>query len=174
METIAVYWEAKIKTYGFMEKTDLALFRIRMPVARIAWWGERIRQIGDSRDGFIMAAARADGPETFQLVLLVDRNMRCRTEAELTKTAADESGTSLQVDCPVELVYFQGPHFGDRYGIADAAFGTLAAADLRVLAAGCTGASVYIVVPEKDARSAVSCLSERFVVPDPDGARQIT
>jgi aspartokinase len=32
------------------------------------------------------------------------------------------SGFDLQIHGPVELVHFSGPHFGDRYGVAAAAF----------------------------------------------------
>ena len=71
----------------------------------------------------------------------------------------------MQVEAPVELIYFQGPHFGDRYGIADAALGALADAKVPLRAMACSGASVYIVVPEGFARQAGKALSQAFIVP---------
>ena len=73
------------------------------------------------------------------------------------------AGALFEIDSPVELIYFQGPHFGDRYGIADAAFRALAGQE--VLAAGFSGASVYIVVADKQAQATIECLSEAFITP---------
>ena len=71
----------------------------------------------------------------------------------------------IQTTSPVELVYFHGPHFGDRYGIADTALGTLRRKGLPILAAGCTGASVYIVVPEQRSAEIKQILSDVFDTP---------
>ena len=91
--------------------------------------------------------------ETLQLCLLlagVDHeawSAGCwRTDLQ-TKTP-----TSLQTIAPVELIYLHGPHFQDRYGIAEAALSPLQKADIPILAAGCSGTSVYIVVPENRRR----------------------
>lgn len=72
----------------------------------------------------------------------------------------------MQTTSPVELVYFHGPHFGDRYGIADMALGTLRRKGLPILAAGCTGASVYIVVPEQRSAEIKQILSDVFDTPN--------
>ena len=41
-----------------------------------------------------------------------------------------------------------------------AAFGALETQGIQLLAAGCTGASIYIVVPDKKAQAVIRCLSE--------------
>jgi aspartokinase len=84
---------------------------------------------------------------------------------EFSGAAGGGRPSGLRVDADVELIYFQGPHFGDRYGIADAAFGALFAADVPVLAAACTAASIYIALPKDTAGRACKALSESFVVP---------
>ena len=76
----------------------------------------------------------------------------------------DEDATSLQTIAPVALIYLHGPHFQDRYGIAEAALSPLQKADIPVLATGCSGTSVYIVVHENRADEAATCLAETFVI----------
>ncbi len=72
----------------------------------------------------------------------------------------------LRVDNLVELVYFQGPHYGDRYGIAGAAVTALAEQDVPLLAIVCTGASVYLITPEGMACAARNALGKAFGTPE--------
>ena len=72
----------------------------------------------------------------------------------------------LKTTSRVELVCFHGPHFGDRYGIAHTALGTLRRKGLPILAAGCTGASVYIIVPEQQSTEVKHILSDVFDTPN--------
>jgi len=72
----------------------------------------------------------------------------------------------LQTTSPVEMVYFHGPHFGDRFGIADTALGTLRKKGLPILAAGCVGSSVYIIIPEQHSAEVKQALSGVFEAPN--------
>ncbi len=84
--------------------------------------------------------------------------------SSLAKGMANEDATSLQVVESVELIYLHGPHFQDRYGIAEAALRPLFDAGIPILSAGCAGTSVYIVVSKDLAHKAVVCLAETFVI----------
>ncbi len=64
---------------------------------------------------------------------------------DLQRVFFNEYQITCQIDQAVELVSFQGPHFGDRYGIADAALNALAVQGVPLLALACTGASVYLI-----------------------------
>jgi aspartokinase len=66
---------------------------------------------------------------------------------------------------PAELVFFQGPHFGDRYGIADVAVEALAGKGVEMTAIVCSGACIYIVLPEGKSEEAVLILAETFEIP---------
>ncbi len=125
METIAVYWEPVIKTYGFMEKTGLSLFKFSCPVDRMADWGHRLQDWGTAGDGFIMVAGSNLNGKTLQFNLLFEAQGVDRYQAFLEKWLEEEPRMSLQVESPVELIYFHGPHYGDRYGIASAALNAL-------------------------------------------------
>jgi aspartokinase len=168
LETIAVYWEPIIKTYGFMVKTDLSLMRLSFSTNRMAAWGERIQALDMTAGDFIMAVGHVFDGKRLQLSLLFENSRGSLNKNKLETSAKKEPRMSLYVDSPVELIYFQGPHYGDRYGIADAAFRPFVDKRLTILASACTGASIYIVVPENQARIAVKLLSEKFAVPHAD------
>jgi aspartokinase len=164
MEIIAVYREKKIKTYGFHTQTGLQLASVTLPVHQVAEWGNRIDKKSGSRN-FVMALVQMSGEGALRLYFLFDPDEAEAEAFEANLDLASLAVSDLKVEAPVELVYFHGPHYGDRYGIAHATFSALASQGMSVLAAGCTGSSLYIVVPEKTAQTVTRCLSETFEVP---------
>ncbi len=65
----------------------------------------------------------------------------------------------------VEMISFYGPHFQDRYGIADRVFSTLQGKGYPLLASGCTGTSVHLVVHCGQAVAVAECLKNICIVP---------
>jgi hypothetical protein len=163
MEIIAVYWEPKIKTYGFQVKAGLSLATATLPFEQVAEWGGSLQDENAPQRNFIMALAQPADAEALRVHLLFEPPGAEHLTDMICKGKETAAGVFFEIDSPVELIYFQGPHFGDRYGIADAAFKALAGQE--VLAAGFSGASVYIVVAEKQAQATINCLSEAFITP---------
>jgi hypothetical protein len=154
METIAVYWEPVIKIYGIAERTGLSMVSFVLPGSGFEPLLRR------TPEDCLLAFARPAGGGDLRLHLLF--------EGRPGRGFMDALGLAAQgsrVDIGVELVYFQGPHFGDRYGIAHAAIRALGARMLPVLAMTCTGSSVYLVLPQKSAAAARKALTEAFLVP---------
>jgi len=85
--------------------------------------------------------------------------------SHIDKRIDPESEKYFHLTSPVELISFQGPHFGDRYGIAYSAFKALDDRGVPILIAACSGAAVYIVLPEKKLQDARPLLLEAFEVP---------
>ncbi len=152
LETIAVYWEPVIRTYGFQVRTGLTL--VCLETGSGPGWGLS----GDDAGLF-------SGANLIMAVALPTESGGLRTGLVFSGKVPEASGFHGRADRPVELLYFQGPHFGDRYGIAAAALGALHRAAVPVIAAGCTGASVYIVLEPGRADEAVASLSDAFRVP---------
>jgi aspartokinase len=75
------------------------------------------------------------------------------------------SEKEIYLSSPVELISFQGPHFADRYGIADSAIKALDNQGIPILIAACSGAAVYLVLPENKLHEARPLLAEAFEVP---------
>ena len=165
MDTIAVYWEPKIKTYGIAEKAGLSMVSFSLftsgPISEEGW----LRRAYSTTGEFLLVFARPSTQRGLRLHLLFEGRPSSHLLEEFSGVAGGRESSGLRVDADVELVYFQGPHFGDRYGIADAAFGTLLGANVSVLAAACTGASIYIVMPKNSINAARKALSKAFVVP---------
>ena len=158
METIAIYCEPIIKTYGITERTGLSLITLLLPMEnsdpRCLQYLEAIQK----SDNVIVIFAPSLSDGCVRLHLLFDGS-------PLSSIKGAKPLPGVQVEESVELLYFHGPHYGDRYGIADAALGALADGKIPLRAMSCSGASVYIVVPEGFARQAGKALSRAFVVP---------
>lgn len=162
METIAVYWEPVIKTYGFRKKANLALVRLSLNEALLANCGSRLEKLSETGIGYDFTHMTVSDPWGVDLFLLIDR----RWEGFIADAFSDfPADFRLEVISPVELVFFQGPHFGDRYGIADAAFTALRSREIPFLLASCSGASVYFVFSDGVGERAISALTKAFQTP---------
>lgn len=165
METAASYWEPVIKIYGSSIKTELVIATLRFPEDRLAFWGRQLQGFEDGLGSFEMAVSQRVEHQTLQFVLLYSGVLEESYGRLLSDAVAREVGSYLSVRSPVELLYFHGPHFQDRYGVADAAFSALKKYHLEIFAAGCTGTSIYLVTPEKKARVVAKVLTKVFFVP---------
>lgn len=160
METIAVYWESRIKTYGFQRITDLSFIEFSYPLSEIKSLGEILSQddLQTLRPKFIIAQ-ESDDKITFIFCLPVKEGNDFHASLEKTPRL-----TPHRYIYPVSIIFFYGPHFGDRYGIADATFSTLLKADIKIIASGCSAASVFLVLAQDDMDKAEDVLSETFEV----------
>lgn len=160
METIAVYWEQPIKTYGFQKVTDLVLVEFSYPLKEITSLGRTLSQdaLQKVKAEFIIVQ---ESGETISITL-------CLSEKEYKDfwvSVADAPGSTLcKYTYPVGIIYFHGPHFGDRYGIAEATFSTLSEADIEIVASGCSASSVFVVLAQDDIARAEDVLSHTFEV----------
>ena len=165
METIAVYWEPKIRIYGLTIETGLSLYTLTFPVARLVCWGGVIRSLGLKGTEFLLVNLQQASAGTMQLCLVPMAGAGAADVAKLlAKGLENQTVDHLQVTEAVELIYLHGPHFQDRYGIAEAALRPLHNAGIPILSAGCAGTSVSIVVSEHRAREVATCLAETFVL----------
>jgi hypothetical protein len=165
METIAIYWEPKIKTYGIAERIGLSMVSFEILSETLISGEDRLRRAGSAAGELLLVFGRPSTQGGVRLHLLFEGCPSWHLLEEFSGVTGGGRSSGLQVDADVDLLYFQGPHFGDRYGVADAAFGALLGAEVTVLAAACTGASIYIVLTKGSAQAAHKALSEAFVVP---------
>jgi aspartokinase len=165
VETIAVYWEPKPKTYGFREFTDLSLMNIEIKPGEMGQWGLWLMELADLDIGFHLSIIKYSNRQELRLYILHEKFWADSVLSHIDKQIDLESEKDFHLTSPVELISFQGPHFGDRYGIAHTAFKALDDQGVPVLIAACSGAAVYIVLPEKTLQVAKSLLAEAFEVP---------
>jgi hypothetical protein len=163
MQTVAVYNESRIKTYGFHVVTDLFFKRFQCTPDRLVAMGRGIEALGDAGIGFYLVFAQTAEDHALSLFVLArdDERMRNYMHPFIKDLVDGPSDLSAMVD----VVFFQGPHFGDRYGIAHTAFHALEARSLPLLASVCSGACLYLVVPCGKGNEAEGVLRSVFEVP---------
>jgi aspartokinase len=165
VETIAVYWEPKPKTYGFKEVFDLSLVTIEIKPEKMIQWGLWLMELADLNIGFHLILAKYSTDRELRLYILLEKLWVDSLLSYFNKKINLDSEKDFYLRSPVELISFQGPHFADRYGIADSAFKALEDKKVPILIAVCSGAAVYIVLPENTLHEARFLLSEAFEVP---------
>ena len=164
METIAMYWEPQIKTYGFQVVKDLALYKYRMPADLPAEWTRAIKRIEDGANHFHLLYSQLRASSDLDVRLLCEP----KQGASLARRIAAEiptAGDRLQVTAPVELIFFQGPHFGDRFGIADFTYKALKEKSDVLLAAVFACHSIYLILSEGAADEIRTRLAAAFRIP---------
>lgn len=162
METIAVYWEAQVRVYGLTEKRGLSMLNLHFPAHRLDHWAGTLGDL-QAYGEFELVFMQPDAAG-LRLTLLPSGSAVAELEGLLQQRLQGEEGSSLNCQAPVAVLYLYGPHFQDRYGIAEAALRPLRKAGVVVLAMGCAGTSVYLVVDEGAAERARAALAETFVL----------
>lgn len=165
-ETRATYVEEKIKTYGIQLTPGLEMIELSFnPNQRnhLEICGKGLQNLATSGEKFYFTAAMTDAVDVAHLY--------CLTEP-LDPTVRQDFFSLIQTSCgvvvhplSVDLISFHGPHFGDRFGIFNTAMACLNAASIPVLLAGCTGASICMVLPESLGAKAIPALAEGFESP---------
>jgi aspartokinase len=165
VETIAIYWEQKPKTYGFREVLDLSLINITIQPEKMSQWGLWLMELADHHIGFHLILVKYSTCRELRLYILIEKLWIDSMSSYIAKKIAPASGKDLYLTRSVELISFQGPHFGDRYGIADTALKVLDDHKIPILITACSGAAVYLVLPEKKLYEARPLLAEVFEIP---------
>ncbi|MFW6082051.1 MAG: hypothetical protein ACOC7W_09060 [Desulfosalsimonas sp.] len=163
-ETVARYVEPRIRTYGIQSRTGLTLLRLFMDPDAIGKWAWQAAENGLK---FCYASAENNqGGTGVMLDMVVDpENMQGREKDIFSCLAERGVHEPVTVVENAGMISFYGPHFGDRYGIADKALGGLRRAGVPVWLAGCVGATVSMVMPSYAAENAEKALSEAFESP---------
>lgn len=164
-ETVAAYWESKIRIYGFREKTGLMLLSFVLPLGHMENWGTRLEDLAQECGSFALTFLRQLDQKSAQFCVVLEEKQDTLCHKRIKEVIKNETEISLTLDFPVEMISFHGPHFQDRYGIAHAAFAALESGDMPMLAAGCAGTNVCILVPENCAQKAIRLLAQTFIVP---------
>lgn len=162
METIAVYWEEKIRTYGINLLEGLVLGRVSLPIVRMGQWGGSLQSSEASKAAFRLVWAQSKPPDRIRICLVCDE-IYCQM---VHPALVSESDAGEPFDwMPVDLIYFQGPHFGDRYGITDFTLQALAPRQVPLLGTVCAMTTVYLVLPSGWGRTACDALTQAFEIP---------
>jgi aspartokinase len=167
-ETAASYIERKVKTYGIQAKSRMFLCRLHMELDKLSEWGNNIQRFEDFGLRFCYASSFTSKNNHMDLFLIVDAE-NCSIEDLEKRIFPDALSEKLRHNCnilsQVDYIHFHGPHFGDRYGIANHALSALRDKHIPVLLAGCVGSSINLVVPKDSIQVSREALSDVFEMP---------
>jgi aspartokinase len=166
VETVAVYWEDRVKTYGFSEVAGLALVQWTVPPEALPGVGGGIEDMAVSDGEMLFVLGHGSANRAMEFGLLVERRLEDRTVRRVRGFLGEALARGVSSLSPAGLINFHGPHFGDRYGIAHAALKALMECGAPVLAVGCSASSIYLVLPEDRMETAMESLSKAFVRPE--------
>jgi hypothetical protein len=165
METIAVYWEAKIKTYGFTLDCGQSLVRVRVPGNQLASCGRLCEDLAHLFPTFRSTFMTGGGGGEVEIGFLFEAETGKRFGDRFARQVADNSDIRVALTSPLDTVTFYGPHFQDRFGIAHAACDALAVAGIEPMATVCSGSTACLVLPEGGGTAAVVALRKAFRIP---------
>lgn len=165
METIAVYWESRIKVYGITGKPGLAMGVLRFPANRTTYWGERIMELEGTLKRFELVTCHGADKDRMEVFLIIEDTGRDTMVKLMNQWLEPETAAQFSMIDPVDLVFLHGPHFQDRFGIAETAFSALARVSIPIMLSGCAGTSMYLVLPEDQGAAAMRILTDTFLIP---------
>jgi len=165
LETIAVYKEARVKVYGITEKAGLVLVTLSFPANQIEQWGQRVVLLEDHIKRFELVTYHAANKARTEFHLLFAQTPLDSLIDTLKQWIENDQQTTFQLRQPVDILYLHGPHFQDRFGIADVAFNALKQNNIELLVCGCAGTSMYLVTPANRGVTTLKLLTETFLIP---------
>lgn len=165
METIAVYWEPVIRVYGFDIIQESGMIELDFPTEHAAHFTTAIDAMGNDRVKFIVVLLQQLSEKTTRITILLKQEFVTELVDTLKNTPHLPDMFTVNLKQGVDVLFYHGPHFQDRYGIAHATFEALDQSKINLLMTGCTGTSIYLIVEAGQADLAKQMLSESFVVP---------
>jgi hypothetical protein len=164
METIAIYSESIISTYGFNLLERLIMGHVEVTFDQLTRWGALLQDIAHE-PAFRLVWAQSCRPDCIKFYLLCDDNQWHKAEPFLIRCPGEGAGIWQRYTEAVDLLFFQGPHFGDRYGIMDYTHKALTDKQIPMLAAVCSVATIYLVFPGGQGETAKNELTRLFNIP---------
>jgi hypothetical protein len=165
METIAVYWESVIRTYGFNLMQGQILGQMTLPFDRLNAWSRALQGVDEKDAAFRLVWSYVEDGVGVKFFLLCDDIHWHRLQLFWDTLIQANVDIGLQAKTSVDVIFFQGPHFGDRYGIMDYTFKALAPGQVPLLAVTCSAATIYLVVPAGWGKRTKALLTEAFEIP---------
>lgn len=164
METVAVYWESRIKTYGFAKTINKSLVSFCIPLdMHEAFYAKIVEKTQlDIRYSLLNTQLKQSGQ--IEVVIVTDTEHEAALMVFIQQFNHARP-VKLHIVKPVDMISFQGPHFGDRYGILYAAAKALFENGVKPVSIGCSGSSIHLVFKEGIIEKAVNALNGPFVIP---------
>ena len=162
-EIICSYQEEVIKVYNFTYHIGLDLWRMSLPRRSLGDFGSALLELDalSLRIPFLVSKSSPDA-DTIHFAFCFASSCRDAVKEALGRSLP---GVDLLCQGSVSVFFLHGPHFGDRYGIADACVRSLRNADIAPLALSCAVSSVSAVIDGEDSERSLAALNSSFQIP---------
>ena len=162
-EIVAAYQEKRPRVYCLEWQDNLTLLQVLFQRSYYGAMGlvfEDLAHMGFHLNFLITSPARIEGEA--RMLFCIHRDL----QADVSVSARRWLPDAVLIDTPsVALFSMNGPHFGDRYGLAYELFGALHRAGLDLLALSCSVASLSGVVPAPQIGACIRAIQDCFDVP---------
>ncbi len=157
------YSEQIITIYGFASQTGLKLWNVSLPVGMTRDFGAFLSNLGELglKLPFLVSNS-APREESIHFSFALMESQQVNAEQAFYRHLP---GRDISCRGPVSVLFLHGPHFGDRYGIANALVSALRDARIPILALSCAVSSISAVIPGNDLNKAIEVLNSRFQTP---------
>jgi aspartokinase len=168
-KVVAEYQEKTIKVYWLVPQSDLDLWGMAVSSTDIlAGFADVLLELGSLglKIPFLVAIPARQSNEfilcfsTASSQSLEERSPHIRRL--LQKLLPDLRPLSLT---PVAGIFLHGPHFGDRYGIAQTLVESLEKTNIPLLALSCTISSISLIIRQQELAAAQLVLGNTFASP---------
>ncbi|MDI6797431.1 MAG: hypothetical protein QMD09_10820, partial [Desulfatibacillaceae bacterium] len=156
---------SKIPVYAINQKTGLGLISLSFAHTELIFWSDLLEEAGRQGASFVLAMGQAQPNGRQSLLLLAEQAGAQKIASKFAAQLEKRPGSAMEVTNQAESICLFGPHFEDRYGIADAAISMLSQKPGMLVGACCTGTSIMLVTPENMAQEAAKMLEANFMVP---------
>jgi hypothetical protein len=168
-KAVATYQEKVIKVYWVLPHPDLDLWALSIPTAAILGdIADTLNRFGDLGLSipFLIAIPRL-GTEELLFSFSTARPAGTKDQGSDIRRLLTERipGIRPMRLTPVAGIFLHGPHFGDRYGIANTLIEALEGAHVSILSMSCTISSISVIIRQQDLAPALMVLSQRFEGP---------
>ncbi len=159
-QVVASYQEKTIRVYAILVEPDLDLWVASLPsAAALGELAQAFIDLGELRRRVHFFVA-LPGPEPRFLVAFSLKTSHLTGLQGLFQAHIPE--ITITRLSPMAAIFLHGPHFGDRYGIADALVRALEQAGISPAALSCTVSSISVMVSAAELPKAVKILGEAF------------
>jgi aspartokinase len=168
-KAVATYQEKVIKVYWVLPYPDLDLWAVSVPSTVILGEiADVLIQFGDLglTIPFLIAIPRLRTEELL-VAFSTARAAEAKDQGSDIRRLLQERlpGIRPMRLTPVAGIFLHGPHFGDRYGIANTLVEGLERAHVSILAMSCTISSISVIIRQQELAPALLVLSKRFEGP---------
>ena len=159
METVAVFFEEPVRTYGIKGQDGCLLLSLECSPEQLT----RLARLMAALDPPLI-------PVSFGIMWEGETAIvqACLPEDQALRLAqvADQAGASWRGREAAAVVNLQGPHFGDRWGLAEKALTGLEEAGTAPLSLMGVTHTLQVVLRSVDVQAALAGLGKRFVAPE--------